>query len=101
MFKPVSGALALAAALWALLIWLLGGVRFAFLTANDPLRPLLVSILSAIVYVVLSGREGLRRDLRRHGPRLVTLIALMLALSPALAGLARNSWTAGGADSFA
>ena len=33
--------------------------------------------------------------------RLTVLVAILLALCPAIAGIARNSWTAGGADQYA
>jgi asparagine N-glycosylation enzyme membrane subunit Stt3 len=54
----------------------------------------------AIAYVALSGPSLVRRDLRAYGRRLITPLALLLALSPVVAGLAWNSWTAGGADSY-
>jgi asparagine N-glycosylation enzyme membrane subunit Stt3 len=90
----------MAAALAALIIWLLGGVRTVFVTASDPWRALTCAIAGAIVYFALGGAAGVRRDLVAYGGRLITPLALILALSPAVAGLARNSWTAGGADSY-
>ena len=37
----------------------------------------------------------------RNVRRLTVLVAILLALCPAIAGIARNSWTAGGADQYA
>ena len=71
------------------------------IAANDPVRPLLVAAAAAIAYLALAGITRARTDLRRHAARFVTPLALVLACSPALAGLARNSWTAGGSDAYA
>lgn len=101
MFKLLSSSLTLILATWALAIWLLGGVKFGFISANDPLRPLLLSLLTALVYLGVSGVKGVRHDFRQHGARFVTPLALTLALCPAVTGLARNGWTAGGADTYA
>ena len=101
MFRLAAATLALAAALWALVIGLLGGFTLGAVTASDPLRPLIVALAAGTAYVMLAGVEGVRRDLRTHAGRLVTLLAIVIAVSPAIAGVARNSWTAGGSDSYA
>src|SRR5213080_2278620 len=98
MFRAFAAALSIAAALWALAIGLLGGFTVGAIAANDPVRPLLVAAAAAIAYLTLAGITRARTDLRRHAARFVTPLALALACSPALAGLARNSWTAGGSD---
>ena len=96
--RSVAACLAIVAAVWALLIWLLGGVRTSFVTASSPWRALLVAAAAAVAYAAITGPGEVRRDIGRHSRRFITPLALMLALAPAIAGLARNSWTAGGAD---
>ena len=99
--RSVAACLAIVAAVWALLIWLLGGVRTSFGTASSPWRALLVAAAAAVAYAAITGPSEVRRDIGRHSRRFITPLALMLALAPAIAGLARNSWTAGGADAYA
>ena len=99
--RSVAACLAIVAAVWALLIWLLGGVRTSFVTASSPWRALLVAAAAAVAYAAITGPGEVRRDIGRHSRRFITPLALMLALAPAIAGLARNSWTAGGADAYA
>ena len=101
MFRILAATLSIASALCALMIGLLGGFTVGAVTANDPLRPLIVAVASAIAYVAAAGIEGTRRDLRQHAQPLITTIAIVLAFAPAIAGVAKNSWTAGGADSYA
>ncbi len=97
MIHPIVAAFAVFGALWALAIWLVGGFSVALpgatIHSHDPLRPLAVGALAAVLYVVLRGPFSLRR---------VTMpLAILLALCPAIAGISRNSWTAGGADQYA
>jgi Dolichyl-phosphate-mannose-protein mannosyltransferase len=99
--RVLASGLAIILAASSLAIWLLGGFKNAFVSASDPLRPLGLSLLAALAYLAISGAGTVRRDLHRHGARLVTPVAVILAVCPAIAGLARNSWTAGGADSYA
>ncbi len=99
--RTLAAALSIAAALCALAIWLLGGFTAGAIAANDPLRPLIVSLASALAYLALTGFERARGDFRQHGARFITPLAIVLALSPAVAGVARNTWTAGGADAYA
>jgi hypothetical protein len=99
--RGLAACLAIIAGLAALVIWLLGGVRTASVSATDPWRALILAIAALIVYFALSGRARARRDLLRYGRRSIAPLALTLALSLVVAGLARNSWTAGGADSYA
>jgi hypothetical protein len=98
--RGVAAGLSAAAALWALAIGLLGGFTVGAIAANDPVRPLVVALAAAAAYLALTGIDGARRDLHAHGGRLITALAILLAVSPALAGVARNSWTAGGSDSY-
>ena len=82
---------------WALVIVLVGGVTIAsagvIIQSHDPLRPLALGVVAAAVYVGMRWPINLRR--------LITPAAVLLALCPAIAGIARNSWTAGGADQYA
>jgi len=82
---------------WALLILLVGGFTIApagvIIQSHDPLRPLALGVVAAAVYVGMRWPINLRR--------VTTPVAVLLALCPAIAGVARNSWTAGGADQYA
>jgi len=103
--KPIVRAcaftLAVIAGAVALLVFLVGGIRTSILVANDPLRPLIVSAAAALLWVGLSGITDARKAVRRNRSRCLLALAIIISVSPALAGLARNSWTAGGADSYA
>ena len=99
--RALFAGLAVAAAGWALAVWLLGGIRTSLITASSPWRAVVLAAGGAILYVFSTGPAHVRQNLRARGRRLITPLALILALCPAVAGLARNSWTAGGADSYA
>ena len=97
MVHVIVAVLGVFGALWSLAIFVIGGFTFALfgitIHAHDPFRPLAVAALCGLIYVGTSGPLNLRR--------FITPLAILLALSAALAGVARNSWTAGGADSYA
>ena len=97
MMHVIVAVIAAFGILWALTIWIVGGVTVVLagvtVQSHDPLRPLAAGLIAALVYVVTRGPLNFRR--------LVTPVAVLLALCPAAAGIARNSWTAGGADQFA
>ncbi len=97
MFHVIVAVFAVFGALWALAIWLVGGFTVPLpgvtIQSHDPLRPLAVGAIAAVIYLVARGPLNLRR--------VTTPLAILLALSPAIAGIARNSWTAGGADQYA
>ncbi len=82
---------------WTLAIWLIGGFTIdlwgATIRANDPLRPLAFTAVAAALYVASRGPLHLRR--------MVLPLVVLISLSPAVAAVARNSWTAGGADQYA
>ncbi len=82
---------------WALVILLVGGFTIApagvIIQSHDPLRPLALGVVAAAVYVAMRWPLNLRR--------LITPVAVLLAVCPAIAGVARNSWTAAGADQYA
>ena len=104
MIKNILLVIAAAGTLWSLAVWLVGGFHIPLghvsIISTDPLRPLAAAAAAAIIYATVSGSDQLRADLIGLG-RLSTPVALVLALSPAVAGLARNSWTAAGSDSYA
>lgn len=99
----IVAVIAVFAALWALTIWLVGGFTVAVagvtVQSHDPARPLVLALIATALYVVIRGPGQLRnvRDVRG----VATSLALLIALCPAIAGIARNSWSAGGADSHA
>ena len=97
MFHVIVAVFAVFGALWALAIWLVGGFTFPLpgvtIQSHDPLRPLAVGAIAAVIYLIARGPLKLRR--------VTTPLAILLALCPAIAGIARNSWTAGGADQYA
>jgi hypothetical protein len=105
MFRAILALLAVAGALWSLAVWIVGGFMFdlAGLTieSRDPFRPLALGGVAAITYIAIAGPAQIRRNIRQSARRFAAPLAIVLALCPALAGLARNSWTAGGADSYA
>jgi hypothetical protein len=100
MIPVIVAVIAALGTLWALAIWLVGGftiiVAGITVQSHDPLRPLALGAMGAVVYVAMRG-PALVRDVRPFALPL----AIVLALCPAVAGIARNSWTAGGADQYA
>jgi len=101
MIPVIVAVIAVFGTLWALAIWLVGGFAFTVagitVQSRDPLRPLVFGIIAAVLYLVMTrGRVNVR-----HVRALTTPLAVLLALCPAIAGIARNSWTAGGADQYA
>jgi hypothetical protein len=85
------------AAIWTLAIWLVGGFSASLwgitIRANDPFRPLALTAMAVVVYFAMRGPFNLRRS--------IVPLAVLVALCPAVAGIARNSWTASGADQYA
>jgi hypothetical protein len=101
MIHVIVAVFAVLGALWALAIWIVGGFTIALpgitIQSHDPLRPLALGVLAAAIYLMMGGGPVIVRNVRR----LTVLAAILLALCPAIAGIARNSWTAGGADQYA
>jgi hypothetical protein len=97
MVHVIVAVFAAFGALWTLVTWLVGGFTIALwgltIRAHDPFRPLAFTVVAAGIYLATRGPLNLRR--------LVTPVALVIALCPAIAGIARNSWTASGADQYA
>jgi len=97
MIPVIVAVFAVFGILWALAILLVGGFTIALagvaIQSHDPLRPLALGGIAAAVYLVMRWPLNVRR--------LTPPLAILLAVSPAIAGIARNSWTAGGADQYA
>ena len=101
MIPVIVAVFAVFGIVWALAIWLVGGFTLDIgpltIRSHDPLRPLAFGVIAASIYVALM-RERLNVG---HAQRLTLPLAILLAVCPAVAGIARNSWTAGGADQYA
>ncbi len=97
MIHVIVAVFAALGTLWALAIWLVGGFTIALpgvtIQSHDPLRPLALGAIASAIYLATRGPLNVSR--------LSTPLAILLALCPAIAGIARNSWTAGGADQHA
>src|SRR5436190_9630130 len=97
MIHAIVAVFGVLGTLWALAVWIVGGftVEVAGITiqSHDPFRPLALAVVAAIVYLATRGPLNTRR--------LTMPLAVLLAVCPAVAGIARNSWTAGGADQYA
>ena len=97
MFHVIVAVFTAFGALWTLVTWLVGGFTIGLwgitIRANDPFRPLAFTVVAVAIYLATRGPLNLRR--------LVTPVALVIALCPAIVGIARNSWTASGADQYA
>ena len=98
--RTILLVIAAASTLWSLAVWLIGGFTVALggieLASRDPFRPLLAASLAAAAYLVASGPARVRQDFARFC-QLSTPLAILLALCPAVAGLAMNGWAAAGA----
>jgi hypothetical protein len=103
MIQLILLVIATVSTLWSLAAWLVGGLRIhvasVSIVSTDPMRPLVVGAAAAIMYLVAARRDHVWNTASFR--RLSAPIAILLALSPAVAGLARNSWTAAGSDSYA
>ena len=101
MIPVIVAVFAVLGALWALAIWIVGGFSIAIagltIQSHDPLRPLALGVIAAAIYLMLGGGAVIVRNVRR----LTVALAVLFALCPAFVGIARNSWTAGGADQYA
>jgi hypothetical protein len=97
MVQVIVAVIGAFAAIWTLAIWLVGGFTRSLwgitIRANDPFRPLALTALAIGAYLALRGPVNVRR--------LVVPLAVLISICPAVAGIARNSWTAGGADQYA
>jgi hypothetical protein len=103
MIQTILLVIASVSTLWSLAVWLVGGFRIHVagisIASTDPIRPLVLGAAAAIAYMATSRTD--RISARMNLGRISGPVALLLALCPAVAGLARNSWTAAGSDSYA
>jgi hypothetical protein len=101
MIHVIVALFAVFGTLWGVAVWIVGGFTIALpgitIQSHDPLRPLALGVIASAIYLMLGGGPVIVRNVRR----LTVLAAILLALCPAIAGIARNSWTAGGADQYA
>jgi Dolichyl-phosphate-mannose-protein mannosyltransferase len=106
MFRRALLVAAVVAMVWAIAVRMLGplavtlaGIR---LSSSDPGRPLLICAIAAASYVALSGLTRTRRELAAARAHITASRAsALLAGVIFIVGVANNSWTAGGADSYA
>ena len=103
--RRALGVIALLATVWTLVVWLSGGFAASLgplrISSSDVTRPLIVTLVAAIAYLSASGLTRVRAD-TAHLRRALTPQRLGLALTAAvlIAGIANNSWGAGGSDSY-
>ena len=103
--RRAIGVIALLAAIWTLLVSLSGGFAISLgwvhLSSSDITRPLIVTLVGAIAYLATSGLAGARADAARVRRALTShRIAAALSVAVLIAGIANNSWGAGGSDSY-
>ena len=103
--RRLLAALAAAAFVWTLLVWLAGGVdlRMAGLaiTSHDPIRPAIAGLVLASLYVWLARRGGWRDDVafvRRTATP--ARLALATTIASAAVAFAFRATTAGGSDAY-
>jgi len=91
---------------WALLVRVFGPFVVTLanvrVSSSDVRRPAVVALVAAAMYLAISGWSQVRRDtaaMRRHltPARAAGLLAALVLI----VGVTHNSWTAGGADSYA
>jgi hypothetical protein len=97
MIHVIVAVFAVFGILWGVAVWLVGGFSIVLpgiaIQSHDPIRPLALGAAAAACYLFMRGPVSMRR--------LTTPLAVLLACCPAIAGISRNSWTAGGADQYA
>ena len=99
MIHVIVAVFAVFGALWALAIWIVGGFTIALAGHYDSVARS-VSAAGARRWSPRSIYLATRGPLNARAASTMPL-AILLALCPAIAGIARNSWTAGGADQYA
>jgi hypothetical protein len=103
--RRAFAVIAFLAAIWALAVRLSGGFAVSVgglrLSSSDAIRPLIVAAIAAAIYVGLSGMTRARADAAALRRRLTfPLLAAMLTAVVLVVGIANNSWSAGGSDSY-
>jgi len=91
---------------WAVAIWTRGpfivSVAGLRVSSTDVRRPAVVAVVAVAIYLATSGWSQVRRDLAAVRQRTTPMrAAVLLAAVVLTAGITHNSWTAGGADSYA
>jgi len=99
-------AVGVLAALWTVASWLSNGFALSFgplrLTSHDPTRPLIITLLAAVAYLIAAGPRRVREDAARLAAALTPArLAATLAMAIGIIGIANNSWGAGASDSYA
>jgi hypothetical protein len=99
-------ALGLASLAWAMVLRAFGSVVVTVagirISSSDALRPLIIAAISMAIYVAASGGSRVRRDMAAVRQRVTPIrAAALLAAVVLTGGITHNSWTAGGADSYA
>lgn len=98
--------LAALSGLWALAVWLgsglevvIGGIR---VVSRSPLRPALLSLVATACHLLVNGWSGVRADVAK-GRHMATAprVAGLLSFGTIVVALTFNTWSAGGADSYA
>ena len=106
MIRGTLLIVALAGFSWALLVRVFGPFVVTLanvrVSSSDVRRPAVVALVAAAMYLAISGWSQVRRDtaaMRRHltPARAAGLLAALVLI----VGVTHNSWTAGGADSYA
>ena len=106
MIRRAIAYAAAAALAWAAIVWVTGGSTIAIaalrVSSTDPIRPMLVGVLLAAVYVLASGRQRLREDAARAVTAATPApLTAVLAIAVAVIAIWQSSWTASGADAYA
>lgn len=97
---------ALLSGLWTLGVSLTGGVDVVVagvrIVSRSPVRPAALCLLTGAAYLALNGRERARQDVAATWHALTAArVAMALALATLAVAITWNSWSAGGADSYA
>ena len=106
MIRRTIAAITVLALLWSVVIWMTDGGTLTFgglrISSTDPVRPLIAAALLFAVYVLVTGRQRLRDDVR-HAVAAATAprLAVLLAVAVGVVAIWHTSWTASGADAYA
>jgi len=105
VLRRITGGLAFAALAWALAVWLSGGFSLTAgglrVSANDPLRPLVLGVLLAALHVFIARPAGIRAELAWARARVQPVhVAALLAVAIVVVALSQTAWVVGGADAY-
>jgi len=68
VIRKTLAATSVLALLWSVVVWMTGGTTLVFgglrMSSTDPVRPLIAAALLFAVYVLVTGRQRLRDDVR-------------------------------------